>query len=342
MGESGSSRKLTKKPVCRKLIIMSNKIDEIIENLSIHQSHLCLENNYVPPKSCQLKSSLSNARVKKSRRKPSKIHKYCDMPSKFQETWREFVEALHSTDDFDPVHWLRRLLTAATHEIVYHINNTSISPVLKLFRGWRALVPAFAFLLILTVSASYFFFYDFIIQDRWCNNNSRPCASAGAGAGAVADVNELNGYRFCFWGLFHAMITLYLTLMVLWNYSMAVFSSPGVALPKSKLTHEKYSDSICISWKSVEGRGGFLFLNPIPVDIPTEKKRTNLYLPSSKDIHSYKDAMNANAYSAVDENKKKSDWFPSPLPTYCKKCEIVRPPRCHHCNKCNRCILQVR
>jgi hypothetical protein len=26
--------------------------------------------------------------------------------------------------------------------------------------------------------------------------------------------------------------------------------------------------------------------------------------------------------------------------TFCKKCEIYRPPRCHHCNTCGKCVLR--
>jgi len=33
-------------------------------------------------------------------------------------------------------------------------------------------------------------------------------------------------------------------------------------------------------------------------------------------------------------------YYPSPEATRCDKCDIVRPPRCHHCSACDRCVLQ--
>lgn len=34
------------------------------------------------------------------------------------------------------------------------------------------------------------------------------------------------------------------------------------------------------------------------------------------------------------------EW-PSSSPSFCEKCQILRPPRTHHCSSCNRCILQM-
>ena len=119
----------------------------------------------------------------------------------------------------------------------------------------------------------------------------------------------------------HTLFASYLIVMILWHFLFTCFSSPGVALPK-----DSYQ-----TYKARDAQGGFCCFHP-PFDAHAERKRVALYGTLEK--------------RKVVKGKPSLDttyWeYPTTNPSYCEKCDIVRPPRCHHCKVCNRCTLQVR
>lgn len=97
------------------------------------------------------------------------------------------------------------------------------------------------------------------------------------------------------------------------------FTTPGVLLPHG-IDEE-------VVWRSVDGKGGCMYINPT-FDKNKERHLVNLYQESTTSEECY--AKNGTVF------------IPSHLSSYCKKCKINRPPRCHHCSRCDRCVLQVR
>jgi DHHC palmitoyltransferase len=87
-------------------------------------------------------------------------------------------------------------------------------------------------------------------------------------------------------------------------------------------------------------------------NIEEERQRVQLYGPLSLSattatcdiqISSSSSSNNKsikNSHHHHEEEKEEINYFPSAQASYCEKCQIERPPRCHHCNVCHRCILQ--
>ncbi len=145
---------------------------------------------------------------------------------------------------------------------------------------------------------------------------------------------------FCFWSMFHLIVTHYLCFMILWNYLHTTFTSPGVLVPQEeedRKTCNENNDGNGMTntnnltrreWKSTEGRGGCCYINPKYI-IQDEINRVALY----------KDAVGKECFPSSESN---SVFIPAANTSFCKKCQMDRPPRCHHCSTCNRCVLQVR
>jgi len=89
-------------------------------------------------------------------------------------------------------------------------------------------------------------------------------------------------------------------------------------------------------WKSTESRGGCCFLDPPKVNVTRECWRTARYAFASKSIQKKNEVNVGN-----DTNDSSIVFHPSYAPSYCDKCRIFRPPRCHHCRACDRCVLQM-
>lgn len=126
----------------------------------------------------------------------------------------------------------------------------------------------------------------------------------------------------CRWPFFHDITVSYFGVMIIFNYLSACFRSPGVAMAECYNNLDEL-DSILdeIKWTAANSQGGCCCFNT-PMNLALEKERVSLY----KTIET--------------SPKNGGELFPSNVWTKCAKCNINRPPRCHHCSICNRCVLQ--
>lgn len=221
----------------------------------------------------------------------------------WNETWIRFNRALRSRDDFNAFQWVYVLLKAALGLVYF---KTGLHR-LGIHNFWRSCVPAFGVGLIASVLLSYFFNLRSVIIHRWC------CVPPITG--------DLNGCR-CWWVRFHDIIVLYIGVMIIFHYISATFRSPGVALSQDYIQLiEKKRDDKEMEWKAVNSQGGCCFLDPV-LDVNSETKR----------VLEYKELKVSMS--------EQGETFPGIKWTFCGKCGIKRPPRCHHCSTCNRCILR--
>jgi len=248
----------------------------------------------------------------------------------FQATWTEFVSALKSPNDpFNPFVWIVRLSKAAIGDFG---RSTGITA-----KRLLALIPVFAIALIAMVVLSYFaYLRTTIIEERWCGSSRGDNVTSTSSAATATATRNSTGGR-CWWLSFHDAIILYFGAMVLFHYLMGTFTSPGVALPSSSSgTPGATFDADSYKWKASEGRGGLLGIDP-PLDVAAERGRVSLYGDLADSVSDTNDGGNA---PTQQKHRREEDVYPSVDATYCNKCDIRRPPRCHHCRHCNRCVLQ--
>lgn len=244
----------------------------------------------------------------------------------FEETWSDFKDALYAppssssssdhADDFNPFYWIW-ILTKASFHYIFHEKRIPYKPFL----------PFLCYSAMFFVQLSYYIFYEDILAIYY---NKRK-----------ADLSDLELFL-------NRAFAFYTSFMIYWNYSITVFSSPGVALPKvMKITTSKTSTPILKSeyttnravaldpentniyttWSSVDGRGGCLGSNQ-RVNIKGENRRKSLFY-NKKNKYVIVPPVSGTGLPRLNEV------------TICQKCDVVKPPRCHHCSRCNRCILQM-
>jgi len=240
-------------------------------------------------------------------------------------------------------------------------------------------VPMLGIVLILSVIASYFItFHEFIVLRRWCgpcynrhHDNLTSATNAQLMGDDKCDSDDNDPLLYCVWSTVHPIIVIYFGIMILFHYFSTILRSPGVAFPtvsslategKSCHTKENQSDggisnvindskidvhaetSLTITknssieksqeWNSIDGRGGCCFLEP-KLDIAAERRLVAM--------HNEIGQINCNEKEegSNDDSNSSCWYYPSPQPSFCDKCQIMRPPRCHHCSRCNRCVLQM-
>ena len=247
---------------------------------------------------------------------------------KWRKTWSEFQRALRSAKDpFNPFVWIYRLGLAGLEYLYFQSRLHVVVEKYQLNKVWAPLIPLFALGLISFVILLYFLSIRKMVQQRWCGEKSS---------------------LECIWIRFHDAMVVYFGLMVFYYYLKTNLSSPGVALPKVKIKE----------WSCWEKQGGFFGSRGYPkIDADAEQARVALYDPPNdlllKEEDSSKDTPKSETkYSgqkanneSIEQSKKQDSSsvtmiFPSTDSSFCKTCQITRPPRCHHCKSCNRCVLQ--
>ena len=231
------------------------------------------------------------------------VHSTNRRESVLPETWREFNRALRSPQPFNPFAWIFRLV----HGVIDHIFvSTGCADFFAnnevLCKLWKPCIPLLGVGLVVVVLTSYFTCLRGVVNERWC------CPTLTS--------SRQQHCQSCRWIALHDFLVFYLTGMILFHYVNTVMTSPGVAL----------TDRPMSSWKAINGQGGTFGLN-VFLDESVERNRVALYGPFQP-----RNSESHELGSVV--------YFPRTEPSYCEKCQILRPPRCHHCSFCNRCVLQ--
>jgi DHHC palmitoyltransferase len=236
---------------------------------------------------------------------------------RWNKTWNEFHRALRSPDPFNPLLWVYRLAVSGLDYVYCQTGLHRLVQDYQLHKRWMPFVPLFVIGLVLFLGLLYVVSARKMIQERWCTGDDN---------------------NACCWATnFHDAMVIYFVTMVLFFYFQTNLSSPGVALPP----YEKDGD---IVWSCTDNRGGFYGSCGYPkLDLAAERRMVGLYRKSLTFGEETLPKINNKGASEKSPAPLKAELprvFPSPDPSFCDKCNIHRPPRCHHCRVCDRCVLQ--
>mmetsp|Transcript_9849 Transcript_9849/g.12999 ORF Transcript_9849/g.12999 Transcript_9849/m.12999 type:complete len:475 (-) Transcript_9849:48-1472(-) len=260
------------------------------------------------------------------------------------ETWRGFNRALRSPyEPFNPFDWIHRLFLGLVDHFYIHSGCINLVVKYELNNAWRPLLPLFGLGMIISIDLAYAASIRSVLKERWC------CASAATTVEGItnneAKTTQQESDDSCRWMMLHDSLVLYLSFMLLFHYMSTVLNSPGVALPEAKKQQGQRQQQGSGSgqsyerWKNTEGQGGMLCIQPI-LSESAERQRVALYGPI-KPRGENQNAHHEPADSSLSPLPRRNHvYFPSHEASFCEKCNILRPARCHHCSFCNRCVLQ--
>ena len=220
-------------------------------------------------------------------------------------TWNEFSISIRDIySEFDQFYWIRRLFRDGCTYVLHVLHLTRLAEHIFSSKSIaERLIPFFAIFLVLSVIFIYRkVLHETVIVERWCPSDHE-----------------------CTWSQIHWFFAHYLVVMILSNFIRTSLASPGFVIPPKILSTQdvdeerKTTNSFLKRCSILLGR---------ELDIDAELHRMSLYPSYQNDLIWYPPEGHV--------------FVPSPNPSFCKKCDMHRPPRSHHCSKSNLCVLQVR
>lgn len=239
------------------------------------------------------------------------------------ETWNDFNRALRSPNEpFNAFFWIYRLARAGLASVYHQSRLPVLVETYQLQKRWAPMIPFWVVGLISFLVVLYAMSIRSMLVPERTDISTTP-TNDNASCGVTV--------------IHHDFWVIYFGCMVLYFYLKTNLTSPGVALPAN--TKQR--------WSCMDGQGGFFWSRGYPkLQEEQELDRVSLYGALVVPPKSHK-TTTEEAETTGDNNNESpmisspgQKTFPSPDPSFCRTCEIVRPPRCHHCRICHRCVLQ--
>ena len=244
--------------------------------------------------------------------------------------WNEFnVEIRDIHADFDQLHWIKTLSAAGLNYLLHLTRMIRALNFAKENKGHLIhLLPLLSLTLVGFIVVAYIFIlHEKVTVERWCSDSSDESTSGHLPESCRSSNMLLFG-------------VCYIGTMIIYNYVRTTFSSPGVintvsstCVTTTSTTNDGNANANAnanATWRSYRGQGGTCYI-ALKQNLTKECNTLQRY------------SMNGAEQFSTQEFLPESGsvFIPNPSHSFCKKCQMMRPPRCHHCSHCNRCVLQM-